>query len=90
VATVNLFLNGLAATATALLLALMRDDIGMPPSLVREDALIGVSVMVAVFVHAQTVGSGCRPPLPGCLKLAALGFLPIFTAANSNTELRKK
>jgi hypothetical protein len=50
VTTVDLFLSALAATATALLLALIaRDNIGMPPSMVREDALIGVSVMIAVM-----------------------------------------
>jgi hypothetical protein len=36
------------ATATALLLALIaRDAIGMPPGVVREDALIAASVMIA-------------------------------------------
>jgi len=31
-----------------LLLALIaRDDIGMPPDMVREDALIGASIMIA-------------------------------------------
>jgi hypothetical protein len=50
VATVDLFLSALAATATALLLALIaRDNIGMPPDMVREAALIGVSVMLAVM-----------------------------------------
>ena len=50
VATVDLFLSVLAATATALLLALIaRDNIGMPPSMVREGALIGVSVMVVLM-----------------------------------------
>jgi hypothetical protein len=49
VATVDLFLSALAATATALLLALIaHDNIGMPPDIVREDALIGVSIMVVV------------------------------------------
>jgi hypothetical protein len=47
---VDLFLSVVAATATALLLALIaRDDIGMPPGMVREDALIAVSIMVAVI-----------------------------------------
>ena len=50
VATVDLFLSVLAATATALLLALIaRDNIGMPPDMVREAALIGVSVMLVVM-----------------------------------------
>ena len=68
VATVDLFLNGLAATATALLLALIaRDDIGMPPDMVREAALIGVSVMVVVVAGVYSyerkhLGSGRRPP----------------------------
>jgi hypothetical protein len=45
---VALFLNALAATATALLLALIaRDSIGMPPDMVREDALSAASIMVA-------------------------------------------
>ena len=36
------------AVATALLLALIaRDDIGMPPDMVREDALIAASIMIA-------------------------------------------
>jgi hypothetical protein len=47
---VDLFLSVVAATATALLLALIaRDDIGMPPGMVREDALIAASIMVAVI-----------------------------------------
>jgi hypothetical protein len=46
---VDLFLSALAAAATALLLALIaRDDLGMPPGMVREDALIAASVMVAL------------------------------------------
>jgi hypothetical protein len=44
----DLLLNLIAAAATALLLALIaRDDIGMPPGMVREDALIAASIMVA-------------------------------------------
>jgi hypothetical protein len=51
VATVNLILGMLAATATALLLALIaRDAIGMPPGMVREDALIAAGVMIAAVV----------------------------------------
>jgi hypothetical protein len=46
---VDLFLNALAATATALLLVLIaRDDIAMPPDMVREDALGAASIVVAV------------------------------------------
>jgi hypothetical protein len=46
--TVDLILSVMAATATALLLALIaRDAIGMPPGIVREDALIAASVMIA-------------------------------------------
>jgi hypothetical protein len=45
---VDLILGVMAATATALLLALIaRDDVGMPPDMVREDALIAASVMIA-------------------------------------------
>ena len=48
VTTVDLILSVMAATATALLLALIaRDAIGMPPGIVREDALIAASVMIA-------------------------------------------
>jgi hypothetical protein len=40
--TVDVILGLTAAVATALLLTLIaRDDIGMPPDMVREDALIG-------------------------------------------------
>ena len=46
--TVDVILGLTAAVATALLLALIaRDDIGMPPDMVREDALIGASMMIA-------------------------------------------
>ena len=46
--TVDVSLGLTAAVATALLLALIaRDDIGMPPDMVREDALIGASIMIA-------------------------------------------
>jgi hypothetical protein len=46
---VDLLLGVIAAAATALLLAMIaRDDIGMPPGMVREDALIAASIMVAV------------------------------------------
>ena len=46
--TVDVILGFTAAVATALLLALIaRDDIGMPPDMVREDALIGASIMIA-------------------------------------------
>jgi hypothetical protein len=45
----DLLLGVIAAAATALLLALIaRDDIGMPPGMVREDALIAASIMVAI------------------------------------------
>jgi hypothetical protein len=44
---VDLLLGVIAAAATALLLALVaRDAIGMPPGMVREDALIAASVMI--------------------------------------------
>ena len=56
-ATVDLVLGTMAATATALLLALIaRDAIGMPPGMVREDALIAASVMVAAVA-----GMSSRP-----------------------------
>ncbi len=46
--TVDVILGLTAAVATVLLLALIaRDDIGMPPDMVREDALIGASIMIA-------------------------------------------
>jgi hypothetical protein len=46
---VDLILGVIAAAATALLLALIaRDDIGMPPGMIREDALIAAGVMVVV------------------------------------------
>jgi hypothetical protein len=46
--TVDVILGLTAAVATALLLALIaRDDMGMPPDMVREDALIGASIMIA-------------------------------------------
>jgi 4-amino-4-deoxy-L-arabinose transferase-like glycosyltransferase len=46
---VDLLLSVMAAAATTLLLALIaRDDIGMPPRMIREDALIAASIMVAV------------------------------------------
>jgi hypothetical protein len=46
--TVDVILGLTAAVATALLLALIaRDDIGIPPDMVREDALIGASIMIA-------------------------------------------
>ena len=45
---VDVILGLTAAVATALLLALIaRDDIGLPPEMVREDALIGASIMIA-------------------------------------------
>ena len=45
----DLLLGVIAAAATALLLALIaRDDIGMPPGIIREDALVAAGVMVAV------------------------------------------
>jgi hypothetical protein len=45
---VDLILSVIAAAATALLLALIaRDNIGMPPDMVREDALIATSVIIA-------------------------------------------
>ena len=46
--TVDVILGLTAAVATALLLALIaRDDIGIPPDMVREDALIGAGIVIA-------------------------------------------
>ena len=46
--TVYLILGVTAAVATALLMGLIaRDNIGMPPDMVREDALIAASIIVA-------------------------------------------
>jgi hypothetical protein len=44
----DVFLSLMAATATALLLALIgRDHVGMPPYMIREDALIAASIVIA-------------------------------------------
>jgi len=46
---VDLLLGVVAAAAIALLLALIaRDDIGMPPDMIREDALVAAGVTVTV------------------------------------------
>ena len=46
--TVYLILGVTAAVATALLMGLIaRDNIGMPPDMVRDDALIAASIIVA-------------------------------------------
>jgi hypothetical protein len=45
---VDVVLSLMAATATALLLALIaRDHVGMPPYMIREDALIAASIVFA-------------------------------------------
>ena len=55
ITTVDLVLGMLAATATALLLALIaRDAIGMPPGVVREDALIAACIMVAAVAGTSS------------------------------------
>jgi hypothetical protein len=47
---VDLLLSLLAATATALLLALIaRDDVGMPADMIREDALLGAGLVIAAI-----------------------------------------
>ena len=47
---VDVLLSGLAAAATALLLGLIaRDDIGMPPDMIREDALLGAGLVIAAI-----------------------------------------
>jgi hypothetical protein len=44
------FIGVLAAAATSLLLALIaRDEIGMPLEMIRQDALIGASVLIGAF-----------------------------------------
>jgi hypothetical protein len=49
-AGLDILLTGLTAAATALLLALIaRDDIGMPPAMIREDALLGAGLLVAAI-----------------------------------------
>ena len=46
----KILLSFLGATATALLLALIaRDDIGMPPYMIREDALIRASIVIVAI-----------------------------------------
>jgi hypothetical protein len=48
--TIDLILGMTAAVATALLMGLIaRDNIGMPPDMVREDALIAATIIVAVI-----------------------------------------
>jgi hypothetical protein len=48
--TIDLILGMTAAVATALLMGLIaRDSIGMPPDMVREDALIAATIIVAVI-----------------------------------------
>jgi uncharacterized membrane protein YeaQ/YmgE (transglycosylase-associated protein family) len=66
---VNILLGFLGATATALLLArIARDDIGMPPYMIREDALIGASIVIVAIAgmysrkrkDARTAPAGLR------------------------------
>jgi hypothetical protein len=46
----DLFIGVLAAAAASLLLALIaRDEIGMPLEMIRQDALIGASVLIGAF-----------------------------------------
>jgi hypothetical protein len=53
--TLDVILGLTAAVATALLLALIaRDDIGMPPDMVREDALIAASIVIAAVAGIST------------------------------------
>jgi hypothetical protein len=48
--SIDLILGMMAATATALLLALIsRDAIGMPPDMVREDALTAASIVIVAI-----------------------------------------
>jgi hypothetical protein len=56
ITTVDLILSMMAATTTALLLALIgRDVIGMRPDMVREDALIGASIVIMAIagIHSR-------------------------------------
>jgi hypothetical protein len=53
---VDLILGMMAAVATALLMGLIaRDDIGMPPGMVREDALIAASVMISAVAGMSSI-----------------------------------
>jgi hypothetical protein len=53
----DILLAGSTAAATALLLALIaRDDIGMPPDMIREDALLGVGFIIAAMVGTSLRG----------------------------------
>jgi len=53
--TLKMFLGMMAATATALLLALIaRDAVGMPPDMIREDALIGASVVITAIAGSYS------------------------------------
>ena len=50
----DLILSPLGAAATALLLALIaRDDIGMPPDMIREDALLGAGLVIAAIASVS-------------------------------------
>jgi hypothetical protein len=50
---VDVILALMAAMATALLLGLIaRDDIGMPPYVIREDTLITACIMVAAVAES--------------------------------------
>jgi hypothetical protein len=52
---VDLILGMMAAMATALLMGLIaRDYIGMPPGMIREDALIAASVMIAAVASMSS------------------------------------
>ena len=66
ITTVALILSMIAATATALLLALIaRDAIGMPPDMIREDALIGASIVVTAIAGAYSRGRRQQKALLG-------------------------
>jgi hypothetical protein len=52
---VDVVLGLMAAAATALLLALIaRDDIGMAPYMIREDALIAACIVVAAVAGTSS------------------------------------
>jgi hypothetical protein len=62
--TLDLILGVIAATAMALLLALIaRDDLGMPPDMVREDALIAANAIIAAVAGCRAGGNRRRGQL---------------------------
>jgi hypothetical protein len=59
--TVGRILSVIAANATALLLALIAHDaIGMPPEMIREDALIAASIVITAVAGVYSLKSRRR------------------------------